>query len=74
MPYPGYIQTIILETPFDFSKIPNFDKNREYVAFTSSLLEVVFQKKKKFQEKKNLKKWCLIVNFIMIKSLGMLEK
>ena len=53
MPYPGYIQTIILETPFDFSKIQNFDKNREYVTFTSPLLEVVFQKKKK---KKNSKR------------------
>ena len=45
MPHPGYIRKIILETPFDFSKIPNFDRNLEHVANKSPLFEVVIQKK-----------------------------
>ena len=45
MPHPGYINKIILETPLDFNKIPNFDRNVEYVAFKSPLFEVVIKKK-----------------------------
>ena len=44
IPYSGYIASIILETPLDFNKILNFDKNIEYEAFTSPLLELVIQK------------------------------
>ena len=45
MPHPGFIYKIILETPLDFNKIPNFDKNLKYVAFESPLFEVVVKKK-----------------------------
>ena len=45
MPHSGYITSIVLETPFDFSKQQNFDNNLEYEALTSPLLELVVQRK-----------------------------
>ena len=45
MPHSGYIVSIVLETPFNFSKQQNFDKNLEYEAITSPLLEIVIQRK-----------------------------
>ena len=45
MPHSGNIVSMVLETPFDFSKQQNFDNNLEYEAITSALLEIVIQRK-----------------------------
>ena len=45
MPYPGRIKSLILETPFDFSKITKFDRNNDYEPFIEPLLEVAIQEK-----------------------------
>ena len=50
IPHSGYIKSIVLETPFDFSKQQNYDKNMEYVALKIPLFKVVIEKK--IQKKK----------------------
>ena len=45
IPHSGNIVSIVLETPFDFSKQQNFDNNLEYEAISSPLLEIVIQRK-----------------------------
>ena len=50
IPHSGYIKSIVLETPFDFSKQQNYDKNMEYVALRIPLFKVVIEKKNPKEE------------------------